>query len=198
MRDLRLIDEIPTEIRTERLLIRAPRPGDGAAINAGIVESFAELRRWMLFLQGYSEPPPVEESEAFAHSSAIDYLERKNFVLLCFGRRDGRFIGSTGLHIVDVDVPCFETGYWMRTSCHGKGYATEVLRAVSAFGFERLFAERIELRCDVQNEASNRTARRAGYALEGTRRRCIRFDDGLRDLNLYALLRSEIDGDPRG
>jgi ribosomal-protein-serine acetyltransferase len=190
MRDLRLLDDIPLEIRTERLLIRAPRPGDGAAINAAIVESYAELRPWMIFMQGLDEPPPLSESEAFAQSSAVDFMERKNFVLLVFGRRDGKFIGSSGLHIVDIDVPCFETGYWVRTACHGRGYSTEALRAVTEFGFEQLGAERIELRCDVNNAASNRTAVRAGYAFEGTRRRCIRFDDGLRDLNLYAMLRS--------
>lgn len=39
--------DFPDSLESERLIIRCPRAGDGAMINAAIVESFAELTRWM-------------------------------------------------------------------------------------------------------------------------------------------------------
>ena len=35
--------EIPMELHSERLLLRAPRFGDGAVINAAVIESINEL-----------------------------------------------------------------------------------------------------------------------------------------------------------
>ena len=38
--------EIPDHIQTERLLLRAPRPGDGATVNASVIETLEDLRRY--------------------------------------------------------------------------------------------------------------------------------------------------------
>ena len=42
---------VPDHFETERLLIRAPQPGDGPAINAAVVESIDDLRPWMPWAQ---------------------------------------------------------------------------------------------------------------------------------------------------
>jgi len=36
----------PQTLRTARLLLRCPRPGDGARVHAAVVESLADLRVW--------------------------------------------------------------------------------------------------------------------------------------------------------
>ena len=43
-----LLLDFPDAIETERLLIRAPRPGDGAALNAATIASLDHLRPWPL------------------------------------------------------------------------------------------------------------------------------------------------------
>jgi RimJ/RimL family protein N-acetyltransferase len=47
-----------------------------------------------------------------------------------------------------------------------KGYATRAVRLLSDVGLDELGFERLELRCDVENAASARTAERAGFAFE--------------------------------
>jgi hypothetical protein len=50
----------PDPIETERLLLRSPRPGDGAEVNQTIRESFADLHEWMDWA---SYLPDVAETE---------------------------------------------------------------------------------------------------------------------------------------
>ncbi|MFZ0578962.1 MAG: GNAT family N-acetyltransferase, partial [Psychrobacillus psychrotolerans] len=45
-----LLLDIPLQIETERLLLRAPRQsGDGTIVNDAIKESFNELKAWLPF-----------------------------------------------------------------------------------------------------------------------------------------------------
>ena len=59
-------------------------------------------------------------------------------------------------------------------------------------------AERLEILCDSQNDASRKVAEKAGYHLEALLRAEDRGNDGsLRDTVNYALLRARSQG-PRG
>ena len=51
--------EVPLEIPTERLTLRAPHPDYAQEMNDGIRESIAELREWMDWAQ---QIPTLEES----------------------------------------------------------------------------------------------------------------------------------------
>jgi ribosomal-protein-serine acetyltransferase len=159
----------PDHFETERLLVRCPRPGDGAEINAAIRESWAELRPWMPFAAG--EYPTIEESEARVRRIQADFLQRKDLPFLAFLKGTETLVISTGLHRINWDVPRFEIGYWTRTVYARQGYATELARGLTNFAFNVLGAKRMEIRCDANNEPSAAVARRAGYALEATLRR---------------------------
>ena len=178
-----ILRDFPDEITTERLLIRPPRPGDGPAINAAIVESLAELQPWMLWAQ---PPPSVADTETLCRRKAADWVRREDFMLTLWRQSDGFFVGASGLHRVDWSVPRMEIGYWCRSSLSGQGYITEAVRAITRFAFEHLGAQRLEIRCDVDNTRSAAVARRAGYALEARRRNTARGVDGtLRDMLVF-------------
>ena len=177
----------PDHLETERLIIRAPRPGDGAAANEAIHESLAELEPWMPWVH---PAPTPEETEAHYRQGAAAWQTRENLPLLLFRKGDGRFVGGSGLHNIDWSVPRFEIGYWIRTSLSGQGYMTEAVKAITEFAFDMLDAQRIEIRCDVRNERSAALAQRAGYVLEARLRRLMRGVDGtLRDMLVYAKFR---------
>ncbi len=185
MTDPLLID-VPDELSTERLVIRAPRAGDGAVINAGIVESFAELTVWMPWA---ASQPSVEQSELWARRSAVEFARRDELPMLLFSRTDGMFVGATGLHRLDWEVPRFEVGYWVRTSLTGRGYVTEAVRALTRLCFDRFGAARVEIRMDPENTRSRAIPERLGFVLEGVLRRDTRATDGrLRDTCVYALI----------
>jgi RimJ/RimL family protein N-acetyltransferase len=179
----------PDQFETERLIIRPPRPGDGAAMNAAIRESIDALRPWMPWAQ---DVPLVEESESLARRKAAQWLTREDLMLTLWRKDDGLFVGGSGMHRIDWSVPCVEIGYWVRTSLEGQGYITEAVHGITAFAFEHLKAQRIEIRCDARNARSAAVAERAGYRLEARLHHHMRGVDGtLRDTLLYTKLAKE-------
>jgi RimJ/RimL family protein N-acetyltransferase len=157
-----ILRDIPDEFESERLLIRAPRPGDGPAVHEAVVESLDELRPWMPWAH---EHQSVEHSEAYARQARADFLTRRDLSLQLY-LPDGTFVGGSGLHQIDWAVPRFEIGYWIRTSMAGKGFATEATRRIARFAFEDLAAVRVEIWCDARNERSAAVATRAGFVFE--------------------------------
>lgn len=181
------IDDCVTQ--TERLLIRSPRHGDGRALNRAVRESRAELSDWMPWAQS---APTLEESEDVCQHGATKFAERTDMMMFIFSRKNGRFLGGTGLHRIDWSIPRFEIGYWMRTSETGKGYTKEAVNGLTEFCFTTLQAERVEIRCDSRNKASAAVAKSCGYTYEG----CLRaYDRDMRgdlwNLLLFSKVRSE-------
>jgi RimJ/RimL family protein N-acetyltransferase len=184
-----LLLDFPDHFETERLLIRAPRAGDGAQVHEAMVESFDQLHRWLPWARTLKT---LAETEQMIHRMAARFLLREDFTLLLFRKTDERFIGSSGLHQVSWEVPRFEIGYWIRTSFQGQGYVTEAVSGITAFAFTVFSAERIEIRCDPCNRRSVAVAERTDYTFEGRCRNEHRDHDGeLHDTLIYSKLRSE-------
>lgn len=183
---------VPNHFETERLLIRAPQPGDGRVVNEAIRESLAELRPWMPWAKVM---PSLAESETFVREAALSFRNAEDLPLLLFRKADDLFLGGSGLHNIAWSVPRFEIGYWLRTSAQGQGYMTEAVNGITALAFGQLGAVRLEIRCDARNERSAAVARRAGYTLEACLRQEARDNDGgLRDTLIFARLRAEFIG----
>lgn len=181
--------DIPDAFESDRLLIRAPRPGDGAAIDEAVRETLVPLRQWM----DWALPEPsVEVSESFARRGAADYISRTNFPMLLWLKGEPTFVGCSGFYVRDWLVPSFEIGYWCRACFERQGYISEAVRAISRFAFAHLGARRLEIRCDARNERSARVAQRTGYQLEGRlRNHQIDMSGQLRDTLIFALVPEE-------
>ena len=165
-----ILRDFPEALETERLLIRAPIPGDGPELFAAVQESLDELAPWMPWTK---EHGTVEDSEASAREAWFRFLARKELRMHLFLKGTETLVGSSGLQGIDWAVPKFEIGYWCRTAYSGRGYATEAVRGIAAFAFDTLGARRVEIRCDALNRPSARVAERAGFRLEGE----LRNDD---------------------
>ena len=59
--------------------------------------------------------------------------DKKCYYLTIAKFKDGRFLGSSGLHRIDWDVPKFEIGYWCRTSLARRGYITEAVAKIEEY-----------------------------------------------------------------
>lgn len=176
---------IPEAIATERLFLRCPREGDGAAMHAAIAETWVTLHQTMPWAR---KRPTVAETEATARRFREHYLARTDLPLWMFARTEDELaIGATGLHRMDWAVPRFEIGYWVRRSYEGRGYVSEAVGAVTEFAFTTLQAQRVEIHCSHRNVRSQRVAERCVFALEGRLRNHRREPDGsLRDTLVYA------------
>lgn len=181
--------DIPEAFETERLVIRAPRFGDGAELSAAVCESLDSLRPWMAWAQ---QAPTPDESEEYSRRDRARFLGREELGLRLWLKGAETLVGSSGLHRIDWSVPLFEVGFWCRKRFEGQGYITEAVNGITRFAFETLKAERVEIRCDALNRRSAAVAQRAGYTLEATLRRDSRGVSGdLRDTLLFATIRAD-------
>jgi len=186
-----MIPSFPDHFETERLWVRAVRPGDGAMIYHAIMESLDELRPWMPWARG---PQSIENSEAYAREAASRWRTREELGMRFMRKSDGLLLGAIGMHHIDWSVPRFEIGYWIRTSQQGHGYVTEAVKGLTHFAFERLKAVRIEIRCDADNRRSAAVAERAGYTLEARLRWERRNASGaLTDTLIFARLAQQVE-----
>lgn len=183
-----LLLDFPEEFSTERLLIRAARAGDGKALNEAVHESWPELQEWMPWAK---KLPTLAESETNIRQACVRWQERSDLRLLIFDR-DGKMVGNSGLHRIDWEVPRFEIGYWLRSSCTGQGFMTEAVSAITKFAFDELKARRVEIRCDEENFKSIAVARRCDFHLEATLHNWGRRTNGkLHNTLVYARILNE-------
>jgi ribosomal-protein-serine acetyltransferase len=175
---------------TERLLLRLPLPGDGAAVYEAMQESLPELRPWMTWANRHQS---AEETERLIAESHARFLERTDLRYHAFLRSTGKLVLCGGLHRIDWDARKFEIGYWLRSPYAGRGYATEAVRGLERLAIQQLGANRIEIRIDRNNARSIRVAERLGYTLEGILRRDAwnAAHTALRDTLLFAKVRGE-------
>src|SRR5215207_2328668 len=102
-----LLIDVPESFDTERLTIRAPRAGEGAELNAAVLESIEELRQWMPWA---TPVPTVENSEAYGRQARARFIAREELALRFFLKGTDDFVGSSGLMVRGWDVPAFEIG----------------------------------------------------------------------------------------
>ncbi|AQQ51858.1 GNAT family N-acetyltransferase [Planococcus lenghuensis] len=181
------IPTIPKELETERLVLRMPKPGDGAVVNAAIRASINELKSWMPFAQTV---PTVEETEINTVEAHLNFLKKTVLRYLIFDKETGQFIGSTGFHNIDWEVPKLEIGYWLDTRASGRGYVTEAVQRLTQLALDGFCCKRVEIQCEVENTASRKVAEKAGFQLEGILRNDELSADGERitDTCIYAVV----------
>lgn len=184
-----LLLDFPDQFETERLLIRAPRPGDGPAIHEAVLETLDELRRWM----DWAVPEQtVDVLEEFARRGAASFIMRTDLQMVLWLKDGETVVGCSGLMSPDWSVPRLEIGYWCRRRFVGQGYISEAVRGICGFAFEHFGAQRLEIRCDALNERSARVAERCGFQLDGRlRRNELAVGGGPRDTLIYSLLPSD-------
>jgi RimJ/RimL family protein N-acetyltransferase len=181
----------PDEFQGERVLLRSYRPGDGAELCAATVESFEHLRPWMAWA---TETQSEAEAERRARTNRGQWLLASDFVIAIRTPDDRRFLGGAGYHLREgpISTRSAEIGMWIRASEAGKGIGSAALEALLEWGFTEWPWRRLSWRCDAENAASRRIARKAGLAEEGVLRRHGRTPSGaVRDTVCYAILREE-------
>ena len=181
------VDLTTEEIRTDRLLLRPPRPDDEDAVLRACQDP--DVLRWTASL-----PDPYTRDDARAWVRDIAPGERAGGKgLPCVVEAAGGLVGSAGL--VFLDAGRVEVGYWTAPWARRRGYATEATVALVGWAFAHA-AEGVLLRAAVGNTASQEVARRAGFRPHGVQRGGIRRLDGTRlDAAVFRLERSGRDAE---
>ena len=184
-----ILIDLPTELVGDRVLVRPYRSGDGAALFEAVEESREHIEPWLPWGKHHKT---VVDSEACARRFSSHWASREDLILSIWDKSTGRYLGGTGLHRANWNVPSFEIGYWLRKSAEGHGYITETVRLLMALAFDTLQANRLYIHCAVDNVRSAAVPKRLGFVHEGTLRNHGRnMRDELYDLDVYSMIGEE-------
>lgn len=104
---------------------------------------------------------------------------------------DGHIIGTVAARELSRFHGRVEIGYMLSSAYHGRGIGTRAVARVLERLFEWPFLHRVWLTTASNNLASQGVARKLGFQLEGVLREHFVIDGGLKDQQVWGLLRSE-------
>ena len=177
-------DSLP-DLRTGRLRLRHPRATDADAV----FSIFGDLRA----MRYWSHEPLESFDAAHDYLESIDegFAERSLFQWAITELGNDLLIGTVTLTAWDRVNRHAEVGFVLHPSQWGKGIASEAVRAVLTFGFERMNLHRVEAELDPRNTASARLLDRLRVEKEGLLRERWYLYDEWCDSALYGLLRRD-------
>ncbi len=171
-----ILRELPAQLLGERVLLRPYQAGDGQALWEAVNESREHILPWMPWGDQHGTPA---DSEALVRKWQAKWILREDLALGVWDRETGRYLGGSGLHRINWEVPSFEIGYWLRHTAVGNGYMTEAAWRLCRFAFDDLAANRVFIRCGASNHRSAAIPRRLGFVPEGTIRNDQRDTTGV-------------------
>lgn len=115
----------------------------------------------------------------------------KNYTFAIEHKSSGEFMGLFGLKLGNAKYKRAEVWYKFHPDYWKKGFATETLRKVVAFGFESLKLHRIQAGSAVKNLGSIKVLEKAGFIREGRGRQVLPLKSGWSDNFEYSILESD-------
>ena len=180
--------EVPLPIRTQRLLIRSKQPGDGIHNAEAVAETWQDLHQWMRWAERLEDFTP-EQQEIITRQQMARFVLREELNLVGIELLTGQPVVWCGLHDIDWDARQCDTGFWVRKSAQGRGFATEAATAMIQFAFHALGMMRVGITHSSSNEASRRVVQKLGFVPEGVQRAANPLPDGrMADKHLYGRL----------
>lgn len=113
------------------------------------------------------------------------------YFLLC-DRNNDEILGECGFHTWNTHHHRAEVFYSIRSEHQkNKGYMSEALQEVLAFGFQTLQLHRVQALVAKDNVPSLKLLDKFNFRKEGTARQDYRVNDTFEDSEVYSLLRTE-------
>ena len=181
-----------TQLIDTDITLRPFRIEDSVQLHQAVQESLKELKPWMSWAR-----------EDYTQLSAREYItitrarweERTLFAFAI--TRDHEIVGGCTLSSIHPVYHYCNVGYWVRTSCHGKGIAGRAAKLAVRFGFEHVGLIRAEIVVAAGNQASMRVAEKIGAHYEGILFNRMVIGKSVCDAHMYSLLPSDFGLVPR-
>lgn len=171
-------------LTTARLLLREITLDDAAFW----LRNFSDPE--VVELTAYEPPRDVEGAKAEILEFAIHpFQERTGFRWGIALRGNDELIGTLGYHgWIREGANRARVGYDLLREHRRRGLMTEAMRAILAYGFDRMSLHRVEALTDPRNVPSIRLLERLGFRREGTLRENTHFRGRFVDDALFSLL----------
>ena len=172
-------------IETKRTILRPIELKDNEQLYS--YRSDAETNKY----QGW-KPKSLEDINEFISKNPTEFNTPQTwFQLVIIEKASNKIIGDIGVHFIDADNFQSEIGCTLRKNHHGKGFASETVRAVIDHLFHDLNKHRITASIDPDNGNSIRLVERLGFRKEAHFKQSLRIEDKWVDDIIYAILKSE-------
>jgi RimJ/RimL family protein N-acetyltransferase len=167
------------------VLLRPVTPEYSPGMTAAVLESLESLSPWMSWANpGYTDQDNLEWIERMRQGWERGHA----FQFVILNPQDESVLGGCGLNHVHPSYRFANLGYWVRSSRRGRGIAPRATRLVARFAFEQLGILRVEIVAAVQNQASLRTAEKAGARREGLLRNRMVVRDQVYEAVMHSLV----------
>lgn len=147
-------------LATERLVLRQ--------INQDDLDGVMAMRGNPDTMRFIPRPLVRSAEEGLAHIATIESAWETNTAInwVITLKHTDAFMGIIGLYRIKPENHRAELGYMLLPEHHNKGYVTEAIDAVLAFGFDRVNFHSIEAIIDPENHASERVLQKNGFVKE--------------------------------
>jgi RimJ/RimL family protein N-acetyltransferase len=142
------------ELSTQRLILRPFKTVDLLAHLTAVQESTEQLSPWLEWCTPHYDQHDAHEWIA---SSRLSWKTDMSYELAIFDRFDDAFIGSVSISALIPMCNSANLGYWVRTSYHRQGIASEACLALAQFAFMTLGLTRLEIIVHPDNYPSQKT-----------------------------------------
>ena len=178
-----------TELSDGQLLLRPYRIEDIRALYDAVRESIEELTLWMPWCHANYK---IEESTTFIMARDEAWARGEDYAFGIFDAQTLAYLGGVGLNHFSREHGYANLGYWVRTSCTGRGIASTAARLTARFGLEELGLHRIEIVAAVGNTGSRRAAEKTGAVREGILRKRLLLHGQPVDAVMYSLVAEDL------
>ena len=162
---------------------------DAAAIYHAIDSHRDYLRNWLPFVDNMRS---VADEEGFLKTVLSAPVERHEPIFGIWNDRN-EICGLIGFHFSDFANHRTEIGYWLLPEYQHQGIVTTCVRRLCQWAVEEKGMKRIQIRCAVDNAASNGIPIRLGFCHEGTERAGELLASGeYADIHVYSMLKEEV------
>jgi RimJ/RimL family protein N-acetyltransferase len=167
------------------------RPWEAGDVDALIdaIDGDPDISQWLELI-----PQPYGPSEARTWVALSTSMWRDETAATFAVLADDRVIAGCGINWADREHGVGDIGYWAHRDVRGRGYVTRAVVLAARWAFA-CGCERLQLRADSENFASQKVAERAGFTREGVQR-SARYNPRLgrrMDFVVFSLLPDELD-----
>lgn len=160
------------DLTTPRLTIRPFRLDEAAELNRAVRASRDHLMPWLPWARSQHEHIAgtikfiAEQELARTAGPALSMI-----YVGIFESGTGDLVGGTGVNDIRPDSASCETGYWIRSDRHARGYATEACARVLSWALSDQSAgglglRRVRIYCSGANDPSQRIPAKLGLHKE--------------------------------
>jgi len=186
----KLLSEVPTQLDTERLIIRKYAECDGRELYS-LLERNHNREILRENVEEVSSIKTEEEAEINVRKHSAEWFARDRFVMGVWLKSADRCVGQIWIEPKNWEVPSFEIGWFLDQGYQGKGIAEEAARRSLEFLFSSLNAHKVIAITRDTNVKSIKLTERLGFRREGHLRESGIQDGKRYGLIYYGMLKSE-------